>query len=359
MNSGRLVLGVIFLALVSAAAWLIWGTAATEKSDRGGRAVSVVTMPAEERTFTDIVEALGTAKARESVTLTARVSDTVRRVHFEDGQIVKKGDVLVELQDSEEEAQLQEAEANLREAERAFRRIQNLVDQGNASPAALDTERRRLDEARFRVDAARARMADQKIVAPFDGMLGLRQVSEGSLISPNTPITTIDAIDTIKLDFSVPERFIATLKPGQEVNAKVSAYPDRVFSGIVSTIDSRIDPVTRSVVVRAEIPNDDNALRPGLLMRVEVINRSWQAIGVAEEAIVPTGGRTYVFVVDGDQAHRQEVTLGLRRPGYVEVTEGLTVGDRIVTEGTMRLGRRDMKVNDMSRDKRQRQGEAS
>ncbi|NVJ98230.1 MAG: efflux RND transporter periplasmic adaptor subunit [Alphaproteobacteria bacterium] len=349
MKSGRLVLGAVFVALAGSAAWLMLDDGVAEDRGRGGRAVSVVTAPAELRTFTDIVEALGTAKARESVTLTSRVSDTVQRVHFEDGQAVSKGQVLVELEDSEEQALLQEAEANFREAERSFKRIENLVKQGNASSAALDTEQRRLDEARFRVDASRARLADQKIAAPFDGILGLRQVSEGSLITPNTPITTIDAIDLIKLDFSVPERFIATLKPGQEVEAKVSAYPDRLFKGVVSTVDSRVDPVTRSVVVRAEILNKDNALRPGLLMRVEVINRSWQAIGVAEESVVPTGGRNYVFVVVGDEAQRREVNLGLRRPGYVEVIDGLIAGERVVTEGTMRLGRVDTKVVDKAK----------
>ncbi len=351
MNSGRLVLGAIFLALAGTAAWLIMADGDTAEQGRGPRAVSVVTAPANLRSFTDIVEALGTARARESVTLTPRVSDTVREVHFDDGDIVKAGQVLVVLEDIEEKAQLQEAEANLREAERSFQRIKNLVDQGNASPAALDTERRRLDEARFRVEASAARLADQRIKAPFDGLLGLRQVSEGSLITPNTPITTIDAIDTIKLDFSVPERFIATLRAGQQVEAKVSAYPDRLFKGVVSTVDSRIDPVTRSVIVRAEIPNDDNALRPGLLMRVEVINRSWQAIGVPEESVVPTGGKTYVFVVKNGDAERREVTLGLRRPGYVEVTSGLEAGERVVTEGTMRLGRMGMKVIDMATDK--------
>ncbi|SDE39845.1 efflux RND transporter periplasmic adaptor subunit [Kordiimonas lacus] len=351
MNSGRLVLGAIFLALAGTAAWLLMADGAATERGRGPRAVSVVTTPATQRTFTDIVEALGTANARESVTLTSRVSDTVREVHFSDGDIVKAGQVLVVLEDIEEKAQLQEAEANLREAERSFRRIENLVKQGNASSAALDTERRRLDEARFRVDASAARLADQRIKAPFDGLLGLRQISEGTLITPNTPITTIDAIDTIKLDFSVPERFIATLKPGQDVEAKVSAYPDRLFKGVVTTIDSRVDPVTRSVIVRAEIPNEDHALRPGLLMRVEVINRSWQAIGVPEESVVPTGGKTFVFVVKDGEAERREVTLGLRRPGYVEVTRGLEAGERVVTEGTMRLGRMGMKVIDMAADK--------
>ncbi|WP_417460908.1 efflux RND transporter periplasmic adaptor subunit [Kordiimonas sp.] len=351
MNSGRLVLVVIFVVLVGISGWLILDDGAdADRGMRGDRAVTVVSQEVDTRRFADVVEALGTARARESVTLTARVSDTVRSVLFEDGQIVKKGDILIKLEDDEEIAQLREAEANFKEAERSFERIKNLVNQGNASTAALDTEQRRLDEARFRLQAARARLEDQRVVAPFDGMLGLRQVSEGTLLSSNAPITTIDAIDLIKLDFSVPERFISTLNPGQTVEARVSAYPDRLFTGIVRTIDSRVDPVTRSVIVRAEVLNEDNALRPGLLMRVEVLSRAWEAVAVPEQAVVPTAGRHFVFVMDGDTTERREVQLGLRRPGYVEVTEGLSVGDRVVVEGTLRLGRQGMKVRDMAAD---------
>jgi len=351
MKSGRIVLIAIFIALAGAATWLLMNRGAgDDRNMRGGRSVTVVSKPVEMREFADVVEALGTARARESVTLTARVSDTVRAVMFEDGQIARKGDVLIKLEDGEEQAQLSEAEANLKEAESSFERIKNLVKQGNASTAALDAEQRRLDEARFRLQAAKARLADQRVMAPFDGLLGLRQVSEGTLVSSNQPITTIDAIDVIKLDFSVPERFIATLKPGQAVEAKVSAYPDRMFSGKITTVDSRVDPITRSVIVRAEVPNDENLLRPGLLMTVQVLSRSWEGLSVPEQAVVPSAGRQYVFVMNGDEALRREVKLGLRRPGYVEVVEGLSLGDRVVVEGTLRLGREGMKVRDMATD---------
>ena len=347
MGSGRIVLLVVFIALAGSAGWLLMqDDAGGERGRRGGGLVSVVTKPVELRQFSDIVEALGTAGARESVVLTPRVSDTVRRVAFEDGQMVKKGDLLVALEDAEEQAQLSEAQANLREAQSQFDRTEDLVTRGNASTATLDAQRRRVAEARFRLVAAEARMADRRIVAPFDGVLGLRQVSEGSLITQNNPITTIDAIDIINLDFSVPERFIATLATGQKVNARVEAYPDRIFEGLIKIVDSRVDPVTRSVIVRAEIPNTDRALRPGLLMTVEVISRSWQGLSIAEESVVPSGGRSYVFVAKDGVAERRAVILGIRRPGYVEVTEGLAVGERVVTEGTMRLGRAGMRVRE-------------
>ena len=161
MKSGRIVLIAIFIALAGAAAWLLMTDGVSEERGAyGGRVVTVVSQPVGTREFADVVEALGTARARESVTLTARVSDTVRSVLFDDGQIVNKGDVLIKLEDDEERAQLSEAEANLKEAERSFERIKDLVKQGNASTAALDTEQRRLDEARFRLQAARARLAD-------------------------------------------------------------------------------------------------------------------------------------------------------------------------------------------------------
>ncbi|MCJ9429047.1 efflux RND transporter periplasmic adaptor subunit [Kordiimonas marina] len=346
MKPGRIVLAAVFLVLAGASVWLIWGPRDKGAQQRHGGTLTVVTQPVTLRPFTDIVEALGTAKASESVTLNARVSDTIRAVKFDDGQLVKKGDVLVNLEDREEKAKLQEAEANQKEAERQFKRTRDLVKKGNASTAALDAAQRTLDEARFRVDAAQARLNDQRVVAPFDGVLGLRQVSEGSLITPSTPITTIDAINLIYLDFSVPERFLARLKPGQEVEAKVEAYPGRLFKGRVKTVDSRVDPVTRSVIVRAEIPNEDKLLRPGILMTVDLISRSWNGLSVPEEAVVPTGGKDYVFVVENGTAHRRAVSLGIRRPGYVEVTQGVKEGDRVVTEGTLRLGSQPVPVRE-------------
>lgn len=346
MKSSGLILGGVFLALAGAASWLLLSEPVENRGRGGPRTVFVVSQPAEEREFSDIIEALGTAKARESVVLVSPVSDTVTSVRFEDGQIAKKGDLLVELENQEETAQFQEAEANLSEATKQFSRVKNLVENGNASNASLDAERRKVEEARFRLAAAQARLSDRLIKAPFDGLLGLRQVSEGTFLSTNTTITTIDSIDLIRLDFYVPERFIATLMPGQEVEATVEAYPVRVFKGQVKTVDSRVDPVTRSVLIRAEVMNEDHALRPGLLMTVDVISSSRTAVSVPEEAVIPTAGKNYVFVVVGDEAERREVTLGLRRPGYVEVKAGVAAGERIVVQGAFRLGNAGTKIKE-------------
>jgi len=354
--NGRFVLFVIFLALVTASLWLFLSEdTASKKGGRVARVVTVVSDPVVERSFSDVVEALGTAKAEESVTLTSTVADTVSAIHFEDGQIVNKGDLLIELENTEEKAQLREIQSNLKEATKQYKRIEDLVNSGNVSAATLDAERRQLDEARYRLAAEEARLSDRRIMAPFNGLLGLRMVSEGTFLSSGSAITTIDAIDIIKLDFYVPERFVATLGAGQEVEATVQAYPGRLFKGVVTTVDSRIDPVTRSVLVRAEILNSDKALRPGMLMRVDVISRTWQALSVPEEAVVPSGEKAYVFVVVSGIAERREVTLGIRRPGYVEITSGVEVGERVVSQGTFRLGQPGQKVRELKDSKSQEQ----
>jgi membrane fusion protein (multidrug efflux system) len=351
MGRGSSVLLVALLVLAGAAAWLILG--GEEQSGGrgfGGRAVTVGVMPVETRTFNDIVEALGSARASESVVVTSSVSDMVQKIHFEDGQRVNKGDLLVELVSVEEGAQLREAEANVLESQQQFIRIQELVDRGSSSGAALDAQQRSVDEAQSRLDALKARLADRQIRAPFAGVLGLRQISEGSLISPSTVITTLDAIDIINFDFSVPEKFLATLGAGQPVQATVEAYPGRVFDAKVKSVDSRVDQATRSVIVRAEMENSDNAIIPGMLVAVKVVSREWQGLSIPEEAVVPTGGRNFVFVVSGEESIRKEVELGIRRPGYVEVLSGLSEGEQVVTEGTMRLGRSGIKVRVLDRE---------
>jgi membrane fusion protein (multidrug efflux system) len=348
MARGRIVIILVLLSLVGAAVWLLYGGEDKSANGRFGRfgrgAVTVGVKEIEYRTFSDIVEALGTANARESIMLSSPVSEIVHEVHFEDGQIVKRGDILVTLVSAEENAQLREAEANVLEARQQYERTKELVERGNASGATLDTQQRRVEEVQSRLEALQARMADRLIRAPFDGVLGLRQISAGSLISPTTEITTLDDIDSINLDFAVPERFVATLGVGQAVSARVEAYPDRMFEGTVKSIDSRIDPATRSVIVRAEVPNKDHAIKPGMLMEVEVVSRKWEGLSLPEEAVIPTGGQNFVFIVEDGTSVRKQVELGLRRPGYVEVLSGVNAGDRVVTEGTLRLGRQGLKV---------------
>ncbi len=301
-------------------------------------ATIVVTAPVALSEWRDTLEALGTARAKESVTLTAKVSETVRRVGFDSGDVVRAGDVIVDLSSGQQLAGLEETRAAYQEAERQLARGQELAQSKIISQSQLDTQRSTRDAAKARMDVVRAQLSDRVITAPFDGILGLRRVSPGTLVTPGTPIATLDDISIIKLDFSVPERYLAVLSNGQDVAAHSETYPDRDFAGKVASVDSRVDPVTRSIGVRAEVPNLERLLRPGMLLSVRLYQAPRQAIVVPEIAVVQVGTEAFVYRVKSDRtAERARVSLGARRRGEVEITAGLAAGDTIVTEGSNKL----------------------
>jgi len=304
----------------------------------GGRPIPVVVVPVERQTWSDSIQALGTARANESVTITAKVTETVVRVNFEDGQEVSAGTVLVDLSGRAEAAALAEAQAAYDEASRLYQRQLELSKQGTVSEAVLDQQRAARDTAKARVEAIRARLGDRVITAPFSGVLGFRAVSPGTLVTPGTVITTLDDIDPIKIDFTLPERFLSALAVGQTINARTAAWPGEVFVGRVTSIDSRIDPVTRSVIVRAEVPNPARRLKPGMLMTLAVSANEREALVIPEIAVQAIRDRNFVFRVGDDgKAQQVFVTLGARRAGEVEVLDGLMPGDRVVTEGLVRV----------------------
>ena len=285
----------------------------------------------------DVVEARGTAQANESVTLTAKVTDTVRRVNFEDGDYVESGAVLIELTNQEEEALLAEARANLDDAESQLRRLEDLSGRGLTSASELDVARSRAGASRARLNSIVARLRDRLIQAPFSGLLGFRQVSPGTMVSSNTTITSIDDISTIKLDFTIPETFLGSMAPGARIAAKSVSFPGRQFDGTVRTVGSRVDPVTRAVTVRAHVDNKDRALRPGMLLTVDVVTAERAALVVPEGSVFQVQNRAYVYRVDGDTVHQQQIEVGGRRFGVVEVLSGLNEGDAIVVEGIIKL----------------------
>lgn len=289
----------------------------------------------------DRLEALGTLLANETVQITANVSDTISRIHFEDGQTVEAGDVLVELTDEEESALLSEAESLADEARRQYERFEGLVARGSASESLVDERRREWQAARARLEAVRSRLRDRLITAPFSGRVGLRRISPGALVSPGVPITTLVDDSRMKLDFSVPAIYFNSVRPGTRIESTSPMLPGQTFNGTVSSVESTIDPITRAITVRALIPNEDHALIPGMLMTLEVLRNEREAILVSEEAIVPQGEFKYVLVVkevsDGHRAERREVTLGTRMPGKVEVVSGLEIGEQIITHGTLKV----------------------
>jgi membrane fusion protein, multidrug efflux system len=299
--------------------------------------VSVVTADAVVKPLGIEIEAVGTAGANESVEITSKTSNVITAIRFAEGEEVAVGDILIELDDDESQADLAEAEAALADARSQYERSRELRQSQVISAARLEQAEAALNGNLARVAAARARLADTVIRAPFDGRTGFRRVSVGSYVSPGTVITTLDDTSRIKLDFTVPETYLYLLRRGLPIAASTTGLPGREFTGEVTNLDSRVDPVTRSIPVRAELPNDDGVLRAGMFMTVRVEGDVVPALVVPEEAIVPEQGRTYVFVVANERADRRDVRIGKRRPGEVEVTEGLAAGERVVVEGTQNL----------------------
>jgi membrane fusion protein (multidrug efflux system) len=300
-------------------------------------AILVVTEPARVRTIRNEVEAIGTARANESVTITAKVTDTVSRVNFDDGALVEQGDVLLELANREETALLAEAQANLNDARTQLDRLENLLKQRTVPESQVDEARARFAGAEARYQSVVARLADRLIRAPFGGLLGFRQVSEGTLITPGTAITTLDDVSVIKLDFSVPETYLNLLHPGMALAARSVAYPDRTFNATVRNIDSRVDPVTRAATVRAIIANDDLLLRPGMLLTVNLVTSEREALMVPEDALVQRADQVYVYTVHDGIADTRDVRHGDRYQGWVEITSGLSEGDVVITEGVIKM----------------------
>lgn len=286
----------------------------------------------------DSIEALGTAQARESITLTAKVTEKVTRVNFEDGDTVEAGQVLVDLSGRAEVAELEAARATHAEAGKQYDRLVELAARGVVPRSQLDSQLATRDAAKARADAIRAALADRVISAPFAGVLGFRQVSPGALVTPGTVITTLDAIDTLKLDFPVPEAHFGHLEAGFEVVARSPAFPGEAFHGTVTAVGSRIDPASRAVTVRAVLDNPGLRLRPGMLLSVQLLQPPREALVVPEIAVVQVGGQSFLWKLDDDDRVSQiEVELGARRPGEVEVRRGMAAGERIVVEGTVKL----------------------
>lgn len=302
----------------------------------GGPAqVSVVTV--QPRTFVDSIEVLGVAKGRQSVTLTAATTQLVERVNIRDGEHVPKGAVLVELKATEQTAALAQAEAQMIEARRAFERWKTLGEKGFASKASIDQYEAAYLSAKADVDAARARQGDRVIRAPFSGVVGLSDIAPGALINPGAAIVTLDDLSMIRVDFPVPERYIAGLHEGQSITATVDAFPGETITGRIATLDTRVDETTRAMTARAEFPNPGQRLKPGMLFRVAIARGQRQTTAAPESALSVEGDASFVYLVadrDGQTvAEQRPVVTGARHDGFVELREGVAAGDRIVADG--------------------------
>lgn len=331
-----LVAGGVKLALGNKA-----GGAAGKAGGPGGRATSVSQTQVATRAFTDRIEVLGVSKGRQSVTITSNTAEMITAVHFSDGQSVSRGQVLVELKADSENAGIAEAKVRLAQAERDYQRWKVLAERGVAPRVTAEQYLAALETARAGVASAQAQKLDRVIRAPFAGRVGLSDVAPGTLISPGTAIVTLDDASVIRVDFSVPDRYLPTLREGLAIVARPDALPGETFQGRVAQIDTRIDPTTRALKARAEFPNPGGRLKPGMLVKVGIDQGQRTAPAVPEAAIQFEGEQASVFVIakgpKGKIAKRTNVETGLTDGGFVEIRSGLKVGDKIVADGLNRV----------------------
>lgn len=294
----------------------------------------VVVVKAHTLTLHDRVEALGTAQASESITITAGVAGKLEEASFSDGELVRKGRVIVRMDQDEEQAQLVAASSQLAEHQREIRRLEALLARKAAASRDLDERKTLAALTASSIKQIRARIGELTLTAPFDGRLGIRRVSPGALIQPGTVITTLDASGVIKLDFTIPSTQLQGLKTGIRVEARSDALPGQLFAGQIAAIDSRIDPVSRSILLRALIDNPDGLLIPGMLMRVTLLKEKREALVLPEESITQKQDKHFITLVNANGvAELRAVQTGLRRDGLVEIRQGLAVGEQVVVRG--------------------------
>jgi membrane fusion protein (multidrug efflux system) len=300
----------------------------------------------------EVRESVGTVRAFESITVTARTAGIINDIRFAEGQNVKAGDVLVQLDADERRAEIEQAIAEANRANALKNEISIKLDRAQALNKTgagtgaqvedLTAQVKSLDgalaSAQAQRKAAEARLEELTIRAPFSGRVGTRSVSLGAYISPGTRITTLDDLSRIRLDFAIPENLLGRLKAGQTVNATSAAYRGRTFTGVVSTIDTRVDPATRTIRLTAEFKNTDEALKPGMFLSVGLeVTTKEDAVLIPEEAVVSEGLRQIVYPIKDNKVERRVIRIGQRQNGKVEVLEGLQPGESIVVLGVQRV----------------------
>ncbi|RZJ03920.1 MAG: efflux RND transporter periplasmic adaptor subunit [Brevundimonas sp.] len=305
----------------------------------GGQEVSQAV--ATPRSFSDQIRVLGVARGRRSVNITSSTSELITRVLFTDGQRVAAGTPLVQLQSREEDAGIVEARAQVAQARSMYDRYKSLGDRGFASPMMVEQYETQLESAQASLTAAQARQGDRLIRAPFSGVIGLSTVTSGTLVNPGAVIATLDDIDVVRVDFPIPERYLAVLRTGDTISATIDAYGDEVFGGRIALIDTRVNEQTRSITARAEIANPGGRIRPGMAVRVAVAQGQRTAPAVPEAAVQYEGDGAFVYRIAagerGTTAQRVEVETGVVEGGFVEIVSGLNTGDRVVGSGLNRI----------------------
>lgn len=300
-----------------------------------GTAVEVV--PVQRMNMARSVSAVGTLRSENSVMLRPEISGRIVEINFAEGGKVKKGDILFRLDDSVVKAQLQQAQASLSLAQSRHRRAQELSREGFISKQARDEAASELQVQQAAVALHQAQLEKTAILAPFDGLIGLRNVSVGDYVSPGQDLVSIESVNPLKVDFRVPEQFLAGVYPGLPLSVSFDAMPGQVRQGEVGAISPVVDVGGRSLLLRASIPNDDDALRPGLFARVLLQLSDESVLAVPETALSPSGQSQFIFVVRDAKAVRLPVAVGMRRDTMVQVSGEVLEGDQVIVSGLQKV----------------------
>jgi membrane fusion protein, multidrug efflux system len=371
---------VLGLAGAAGAAWWLQNRPAADVAAAAGKGASAPATPAsggraggpggpggpvavevgkvERLRLEDDAQAVGTLVSNQGVVLRPEVSGRIVQLGFVDGQRVKRGQLLVQLDDTLQQAQVRQAQAQAGIARTNLQRSQDLVAQGFVSQSAVDQNAAALEVAMAQVALAQAQLGRMKIVAPFDGVSGIRQVHVGDYVKDGADLIKIEDISSVWVDFRLPERFLSRVKAGQEVAISLDALPGRALVAVIAALDAQLDADGRSVRVRARLANPDGVLRSGMFARARVVFSVREAaLVVPEEALVPLGDKQFILKVvpgpaGGKVSQRLEARLGQRAKGKVELLAGVEEGDLVVLAGQSRLMRGDalpVRVVDINR----------
>ncbi|TMP88943.1 MexH family multidrug efflux RND transporter periplasmic adaptor subunit [Pseudoalteromonas ruthenica] len=336
-HSGKALFPVIIIIFLGLCIYLYLPKGQSQQPNMGAQSTRVQahTVTKDSRAIT--VDGIGSARANQAVYIKSAQSDYIDSIHFDDGDKVQAGQRLVQLRDTEEQLRVKELQANLSEVERQLNRLTELARSQATAKSLLEEQLAKFEATQAQLEAAKTKLAEMRVTAPFSGVLGKRMVSKGAFVSTNTEITTLDDISVIKVDFNVPEKYLAQLGVGMTVTARSDAYPNKLFTGKVSHVSSRIDTNTRSVPISASFTNEDNILRPGMLLGTQLELQTYEALLVPEKAIIPRQNKHFVFQIVEGVAKEVEVKIDKRYNGWVGISEGLSSGDQVVTEGIIKL----------------------
>ncbi len=322
----------VFLACI--AAGIAWRMMAPKKAKSPRPPIAVTVLEVTTAPIVTKLESIGTAVSNESADIISNVTQTIASIHFDDCQTVKKGDVLVQLNVDRKNAEKKQIEANLQEQQRELRRQELLKAKKLAQGKDYDTQYSAWLKAKASLEAIEAEIKESTIVAPFDGVLGFRRVSVGSLLTAGTVITTIDDISRLKIDFTIPEKYSQLIHSGMMIKATCIAVPDKIFSGQILSILPRISSISRSISVRGTIDNPNAILKPGMMLKISLQLKERIGIKIPEKSIITIGDQYFVYILtDKNKVKRQEISVGEHYKGYVEITKGITPGLKVIVEG--------------------------